>query len=427
MDFQQARETGYYFDRCIDLVFYNSEKEPIAYLTTPKRGFKPTVTIKGTFIEGGYAIDSYISIQNMAFEVDIAYISYIKARMYYSGLNEVTAATTVNQNLKQGITIMYSVLYADQEKEPPNRCVRFQCVVASKEIVYFNTPLIVNGGTLLSADDSNGQPEVQQNKSNIKSTLKKVCTELINIYNNSIEKNINNGDKKEWYSLLKIVLLEIDEPLEEMEVELPLGKFTLGDFIRQLNSISVESDDTGGLQSAFKIVIDRGVMSVSTPIPSNWTQIAKSEGYSKEQYGEYYDNKYGKIVTKTYSVINGAVTEKDKEVSVPLSFVKSATRSECLIFVETLFDGRITPGCNVTIRSNAIMGKKFGSSKGKNGGSRILHYPGKVTFRNTGKIDYLFSTVEDSYMKLQGPTVDSVLDATRAELARSQRSEILNN
>jgi hypothetical protein len=95
---------------------------------------------------------------------------------------------------------------------------------------------------------------------------------------------------------------------------------------------------------------------------------------------------------------------------VPLNFVKSATRSECVIYVETLFDDRITPGCHVAIKSNAIMGKKFGSSKGKNGGSRILNYLDSeepIVFRNTGKIEYLFSTTEDSYMKLQGPVDDS--------------------
>ena len=56
------------------------------------------------------------------------------------------------------------------------------------------------------------------------------------------------------------------------------------------------------------------------------------------------------------------------------------------------------------------MGKKFGSSKSKAGGSRIIHFLDNekpVVFRNTGKIEYLFSTTEDSYMKMQGPVDDS--------------------
>jgi hypothetical protein len=84
MDFEIAKQFGYYFDRCIDLTFYDTDMGFMAKLDTPKRGMKPTITIKGTFIEGGYAIDSYISIQNMAFDIDIASIGYIKARMYYS-------------------------------------------------------------------------------------------------------------------------------------------------------------------------------------------------------------------------------------------------------------------------------------------------------------------------------------------------------
>ena len=113
MDFQTAREIGYYFDRCIDLVFYDDEMKVIGRLNTPKRGMKPTITIKGIFIEGGYAIDSYISVQNMAFDVDISYVSYIKAKMYYSGLAETVASTDVNRRLKHGHTILYRVLYAD--------------------------------------------------------------------------------------------------------------------------------------------------------------------------------------------------------------------------------------------------------------------------------------------------------------------------
>ena len=41
---------------------------------------------------------------------------------------------------------------------------------------------------------------------------------------------------------------------------------------------------------------------------------------------------------------------------------------------DLVFDDRITPGCHVAIKSNAIMGKKFGSSKSTKGGSRLIHY-----------------------------------------------------
>lgn len=429
MDFQQARDIGYYFDRCIDLEFYDDEKTLIGRLITPKHGMKPTITIKGLFIEGGYAIDSYISIQNMAFDVDVAYVSYIKARMYYSGLEETSIATNINQRLKHGHTILYRVLYADQEKEPPNRCIRFQCVVASKDTTMYETPMYVSGGSveyLKEGQDANKLVSVLENKSNSKAPLKKICEELIRVYNAGLQEN---GDKRnsEFYNCLKISILEIDEPLEELNVQLSSGEYSLGDFIRLLNSNATETDINGFSYYRFKIVIDRGSMRVSTPIPSNWKQVARSEGYTKEKYQEFYDERYGSVKTKTYSIENGKLTnEKDSPV-IPLNFVKSATRSECIIYVETLFDDRITPGCHVSIKSNSIMGKKFGTTKTGRKGSRIIHYLDRdipVFFRNTGKIEYLFSTTEDSYMKLQGPVDNSIAKAWNEE-AKAERLRYL--
>lgn len=411
MDIQTAVENGYYFDRCIDLEFFDTDMDLIAVLKTPKRGLKPTITIKGTLIEGGYAIDSYISIQNMAFDIDIAYVGFIKARMYYSGLGESIVTTPTSLKVKSGHTILYRVLYADQEKEPPNRCVRFQCVVASKDFSMANTPMYVSGATvnyLQKGIDPNSIVVPINNKSMSKVPLKKLCEDLISVYNEGIIRNTEAGKSPELRNSLEISLLEIDEPLEQLEVELPPGQHSLYDFIRQLNSNAEGSEKDSFSYPKFKIVIDRGRMRVSTPLPSNWKDIALSEGYV--DYDLFYSKIYGSVETNTYVVTGGVLRKEKSNEVIPLNFVKSATRSECVIYVETLFDDRITPGCKVAIRSNAIMGKKFGSSKSRSGGSRILNYldnDGPVIFRNTGKIEYLFSTTEDSYMKLQGPVDES--------------------
>lgn len=412
MDFEVAKQFGYYFDRCIDLTFYDTDMGFMAKLDTPKRGMKPTITIKGTFIEGGYAIDSYISIQNMAFDIDIASIGYIKARMYYSGLEESVATTFERVMINSGNTILYRVLYADQEKEPPNRCVRFQCVVASKDVSMYETKVLVAGGSTTYLEGSFSalaNAPILTNKSSSKVTLKKLCTELISIYNTNLKRSVRAGNSKDFYNLTKISCLEIDAPLENVTIELSPGEYQLGDFIRTLNSTIKETDPNGFSYSKFKIVIDRGVMRVSTPVPKNWKDIAKSRGYPKNKYEEFYQKEYVDVKTNSYSVLsNIPVPQKETEV-VPLNYVKMATRSEVVVYVETLFDSRITPGCMVSIKSNAIMGKKFGSSKNSRGGSRILNYIDRekpVEIRNTGKIDYLFSTTEDSYMKLQGPIKD---------------------
>ena len=416
MDFQTARELGYYFDRCIDLTFYDTEMNLIAILNTPPRGLKPTITIKGTFIEGGYAIDSYISIQNMAFDVDVAYVGYIKAHMYYSGLSELIATNSTAAKVKSGHTILYKVLYADQEKEPPNRCVRFQCVVASKDITVLNTELIVNGGTVLvkkSGEDENSKVQITS-KSESKVALKKLCEEIISAYNSSV--NTVSQNDKTVTDEMKIKLLEIDEPLETLEVEVPPGSDTICEFIRTLNN-SVEGTDKNGFPYAkFKMVIDRGCMRVTTPLPNNWKSIGKAEGYSDLE--KYYNDTYASVKTNTYSIIDNNLKKEKASDIVPLKYVKSATRSECVVYIETLFDDRITPGCKVAIKSNAIMGKRFGSKSNSTRGSRILHYfsteqkdgeysSDTIIIRNTGKIEYLFSTTEDSYMKMQGPVDES--------------------
>lgn len=414
MDFEYAKDVGYYFDRCIDLTFYDTDMEFIACLKTPAHGMKPTITIKGLFIEGGYAIDSYISIQNMAFDVDIAYVGFIKARMYYSGIEETVVPTRANLKMKGGHTILYRVLYADQEKEPPQRCVRFQCVVASKDTSMYNTPMYVSGGSAnykrAGTDTKNLVKEIKDKKSS-KVPLKKLCEELINIYNEGILKNTKAGTNTELFNLLRISLLEIDAPLEKIEVPLSSGEYTIGDFIRQLNCKISETKTNGFSYSKFKIVVDRGTMRVSTPVPTDWKEIARKEGYSEANFDEYYEKTYLNVKTNTYTFFGSSPTGEKSSVVVPLNFVKSATRSESVIYVETLFDDRITPGCHVAIKSNAIMGKKFGSSKSTKGGSRLIHYLDKdkpVVFRNTGKIEYLFSTTEGSYMKLQGPVDESV-------------------
>lgn len=413
MDFQLANDVGYYFDRCIDLKFYDTDMNLVGILKTPPHGKKPTITIKGTFIEGGYAIDSYISIQNMAFDVDVAYVGYIEAKMYYSGLSEAKYSTYWNQRTKSGHTILYRVLYADQEKEPPNRCIRFQCVVASKDTSLFQIPLYISGGSvnyLPAGADANSLIEDVVNKSGSKVPLKRLCEELVKIYNEGVAKNTKIGTNKTLYNLVRISLLEIDKPLEDLTVELSSGEYKLGDFIRQLNSKVGETDVATYSSNKFKIIIDRGAMKVSTPVPDNWKEIARSKGTPESKLFEYYNENYASVTTNAYTVFEGSILKTNLSPVVPLNFVKSATRSENVIYVDTLFDDRITPGCHVAIKSNSIMGKKFGSSKGGAKGSRLIHYldnDSPVVFRNTGKIEYLFSTTEESYMKMQGPVDDS--------------------
>src|SRR5574344_809969 len=146
----ESVHNGIYFDRCIDLTFYDENMNAKRFLKTPEVGYKPDITIKGTLIEGSYSISSFISITNLSYEFDINSIYYIKARMYYRGLIGKTVGNLENY---QGHVILFSVLYADQEKEPPNRAVRFQCTVSATDYTRLGTKLYTDGDGVFTLDE----------------------------------------------------------------------------------------------------------------------------------------------------------------------------------------------------------------------------------------------------------------------------------
>ena len=168
--------------------------------------------------------------------------------MYYKGLEEAVGNSYWNKKTKNGHTILFRVLYADQEKEPPNRCVRFQCVVASKDTTYLIHLCIYQvelQNTLVKILNPNNLTKVETDKLGSVVPLKELCGELIKIYNEGISSNSFYRKNAELYNLLKISLLEIDEPLENLNVKISSGEYTLGDFIRQLNSGVTETNANG--------------------------------------------------------------------------------------------------------------------------------------------------------------------------------------
>ena len=63
---------------------------------------------------------------------------------------------------------------------------------------------------------------------------------------------------------------------------------------------------------------------------------------------------------------------------------------------------------------------RVGFGRPSRSGSRILTIGEVVEFRATGAIEYLFSTTEDSYMKIQGPVLEQYKDRETPTLARAQ-------
>lgn len=390
ISFLESVQNGIYFDRCIDLTFYDENMTPKGYLKTPEVGYKPDITIKGTLIEGSYSISSFISITNLSYAFDINSIYYIKARMYYRGL---TGKTVGNLENYQGHVILFSVLYADQEKEPPNRAIRFQCTVSATDYTRLGTKLYTDGNGVFTLEENAANANSNtQNKSDgrkLKNVLMKICE----MYNQSLPPRLKTGDTN-----LQIYKLIFDCKKHE-DIEVDVGKNfsgNIGAYLSFLNNKTVTIN--GVMYNVFKVFINQNEMNVSIVYPNDSSLIDSEYFQERTDNGGEYDVQNAVGITPA-NVVNGRSSD------IPLYYIKSAYRQETVINVTTLFDDRIHPGCNCKIVGSSIMGKSKTRSLAKDG-SKITSYRNEmVTFRVTGKIDYEFSTTNGSSMTLQGPVV----------------------
>ena len=390
ISFLKSVQNGIYFDRCIDLTFYDENMNAKWYLKTPEVGYKPDITIKGTLIEGSYSISSFISITNLSYELDINSIYYIKARMYYRGL---TGKTVGNLNNYQGHVILFSVLYADQEKEPPNRAIRFQCTVSATDYTRLGTKLYTDGNGVFSLVENPFNSDNNTQNKSVSRKLKDVLMEVCKMYNLSLPPRLKTGNTD-----LQIYKIIFDCKKHE-DIEVDVGKNfsgNIGSYISFLNNKTVTIN--GVMYNVFKVFINQNIMNVSIVYPNDSSLIDNE--YFKERTdngGEYsVQNAVGII---SANVINGNSSD------IPLYYIKNAYRQESIINVTTLFDDRIYPGCSCKIVGSAIMGRSKTRSLAKDG-SKITSYRNEmVTFRVTGKINYEFSTTNGNSMILQGPVV----------------------
>ena len=390
ISFIESVHNGIYFDRCIDLTFYDEDMNVKGVLKTPEVGYKPDITIKGTLIEGSYSISSFISITNLSYEFDINSIYYIKARMYYRGLSGKTVGNLENY---QGHVILFSVLYADQEKEPPNRAIRFQCTISATDYTRLGTKLYTDGDGVFTLEEKPSNANNNEQKKSVGRKLKDVLMEVCKMYNQSLSPRLKTGDTD-----LQIYKLIFDCKKHE-DIEIDVGKNFSGNIGAYLSFVNNKTVTINGVMyNVFKVYINQGTMNVSIVYPND-PALLESE-YFKER-----DDKGGEYSIQNAVGITPANVIKGGKSDVPLYYIKSAYRQETIINVTTLFDDRIYPGCNCKIVGSSIMGKSKTRSLAKDG-SRIVSYKNEmVTFRATGKIEYEFSTTNGSSMVLQGPVV----------------------
>lgn len=403
-DFQNAYNGGYYFDRGIDLEFYDSANKLLGKITTPEQGMKPSITVKGTLIEGSYAVNSYISVQNLAYDINVNAVQNIKCTIYYNGLRDSNA----DINLKYGHTFLFSVLYSDQEKEPPNRAVRFQCSLAAFDFAARGTYVDVQKGTIKLAKEGTKAPVASGTggKNGSKKDIIKFIKELAEVYNSKLDerdaKATGKNDLKAG-NLIKIKKIRYPKVLKEAKFSPPTLRTTLKELMDSMNNISLGKDVANFNGGNLKIVITPGVLSVDIIPPANWTEQMKKNGIQENNYViELIKESFEDVIDESIGAYSNSFEIKDSRNSpIKLNYVKSAFRNEIIITCTTIYDDRIRAGSYCVIAGNAIMGKHAARS------SRIIKMPGqKVLFRATGAIEYEFSTTEDSFMTLTGPVVD---------------------
>lgn len=390
ISFLESVHNGIYFDRCIDLTFYDENMNIKGYLKTPEVGYKPDIMIKGTLIEGSYSISSFISITNLSYEFDINSVYYIKARMYYRGLNGKTLGNLANY---QGHVILFSVLYADQEKEPPNRAIRFQCTVSATDYTRLGTKLYTDGEGVFTLEENTSKANSNEQQKSVGRKLKDVLIEVCKLYNQSLPPRLKTNDTD-----LQIYKLIFDCKKHE-DIEIDVGKNFTGNIGAYLSFVNNKTVTINGIMyNVFKVYINQNTMNVSIVYPNDSSLL---EG---EYFKERTDNE-GEYTIPNAVGITPANIVKGGTRDIPLYYIKSAYRQETVINVTTMFDDRIYPGCNCKIVGSSIMGKSKTRSLAKDG-SRITSYRNEmVTFRVTGKIEYEFSTTNGSSMNLQGPVV----------------------
>lgn len=402
-DYMMAMGYGYYFDRCVDLEFYDGNGNKVYELKTPKNGIKPSVTIKGSLIEGAYGVDTSISIQNMSYSVDINSVELIRCKMYYSGMEDSLAKAVQLLTRASGTYIDFRVLYADQDKEPPNRAVRFQCVVASEcQDMYDITVDVTQSGVKFDSGAVSVPPSGTGGKkdSMVSMTLLDFLKQMADARNLYVNAHYT-GKKKPLRDALLINSIDCPKDKANMKIAISPGKYKFGTALRLLGSMKPPKESDTKFANVKATTFMNSIV-VTVIAPKDWEKRAESAGKkTEEEKAKFYVENYSN--ERQTTVIGGSLPDLrslgSKSNPIKLNFVKAAYRTETLITASTIFDSRLTPGKYCVIKSDAIMGKGRSGSKVFN---RITDTGNEAVFRITGAIEYEFSTTEQSYMTFCG-------------------------
>ena len=336
------------FDRCIDVYVYDSSGLEIARVITPEFGPKPEIKVEGCIISNTYQISGKVTITNLERSINVEDSKFLRVEMYYKGSSSFQAMRK---------SIWYSVQFADQSKQPPNRQVCFNCLVAG------TTPSVMDTLITISKQDANKKP--------VEDTLENVLKLLIIEYNKALLKSTDST----LYSVLKLQ----DEPTWRMP--------SIWSAIAKSSKIALQWNDV-----SISSILDSLTMTTLEAEPTG--ENAKSNK-TFCAYCYYIENN-SLVVSLNPSELGRSIVSSD---NLELNYVQSAFRYGPVIHVKSLFDPRIHQDVTVIMSDTNISGRKVAgnlvpllSSIGAN----------RIAFRPVGGIDFVFSTTGENYMQFQG-------------------------
>ena len=332
------------FDRKINVYIYDSAYSEIGKVLTPELGPKPDIKVEGTLISNTYAISSKVTITNIERSIPVEQAKYLYVELYYGG--------SLDSRLKKGF--LYDVLYADQSKQPPDREVCFNCLVAG------TSPDILQQKCSIGEVDAEGAP--------IKQTLDTLLRKVITMYNLALIASTRNP--------LLITTLQLkDEPLYRMhklyeekyknrQIAYQCSNKMICTILDDLSSASIEKESINEEQTVF------------------------TEYYA---LNFYIENNRLVVVTAP----SESAELLDENGVIDLNYVISAYRCGPIIYCNALFDPRIHQDATIRISRNAVLGKKASGE--------LVPLPGEILkFRPVGGIKYVFSTTRENSMQMQG-------------------------
>lgn len=345
------------FDRRINVYMYDSDGEEVGKILTPEVGPKPEIAVKGVLVANTYAVNNEVIVTNIERSIPVENVTYVFVEMFYGGAK--------NPELKKGM--LFTVLYADQSKQPPDRQVCFHCIVAGL------APNILQQKCSIGKLNSLGLPEQITLNQLLKEVIDKYNTAVMNTFSN-ISVSLNTSKYKENLLLRKRLMLNkeplyrMSSSLEERYKNIPINyyssSFTLATVLDQLSTSVIDTE-----------------------------KLSESNKLLKPYYAlNFYIDDNNLVVSSAPSYKKDISVEKE---TLSLSYVITAYRCGNVVYCDTLFDSRIHQDILIKLNRNAIVGRKVS-------GKLVPLSSETVYFRPIGGIQYAFSTTKDNIMRMQG-------------------------